>query len=165
MNERPLPDEDRITDKLPGAIAPLQHDTRTAIAPAAGRPSLPVATPGSEEWPLPYEITWGGLRAVGAAFLISLCLFGYGAGTVMAVLRPIPGAEEIVDRGCLHFFAVLAGGSFLGGALGAAIGHVFRDHKGGAAAMGAFLGALAGPLIVLFLLLLFAIVFGGAMSV
>jgi hypothetical protein len=165
MNERSLPEEGRITDKLPETIAPLPPNTRIAIAPAAGRPSLPVATPGREEWPLPYEITWGGLRAVGAAFLISLCLFGYGAGNVMAVLNPIPGSEPMADLGCLHVLAVLAGGPLMGGALGAAIGHVFRDEKGGAALMGAFIGALAGPPIVLFLLLAYGFVFGGGMSV
>ena len=165
MNERPLPGRRRNPDDLAEAIAPLPPNTRTAIAPAAGRPSLPVAMPAPEKWPLRYEITRGGLRAVGAAFLISLCLFGYGAGNVMAVLNPIPGSEPIVDKGCLHLLAVLAGGSFMGGALGAAIGQVFRDEKGGAALMGAFVGALAGPLIVLILLLGFAFFFGGGMSV
>ena len=54
-------------------------------------------------------------------------------------------------------WAVLAGASFMGGALGAAIGQIFRDEKGGAASMGAFVGAMIGPpilLILLFVLLL-----------
>ncbi len=165
MKKRALPEEGRITDKLPEAVAPLLPDTRTAIAPAADRPSLPVAMPEVEERPLPFGFTRRSLLVVGGAFFISLCLFGYGAGTVLAKLNPIPGAEKIVDKGCLHFLAVLAGGSFMGGALGAVIGKASLDDKGVAPIMGAFVGALAGPLIVLILLLEFAFFFGAWTSV
>jgi hypothetical protein len=165
MNERPLPDDGRITDEPPKAIGASPPDTRTAVAPAAGRPRLLVAMPGLDGRRLPFGFTRGGLLAVGAAFLVSLCLFGYGTGTMLAVLNPIPGSDPIGAKGCSYLLAVLAGGSFMGGALGAAIGHLFRDEKGGAALMGAFIGALAGPPIVLFLLLAYGFVFGGGMSV
>ena len=101
---------------------------------------------GSGKERLPYEITRSGWLAVGAAFIISLCLFWYAAenGNVMAMATGEPG--------CSTLLAVFPGGSFMGGALGAVIGQVFRDEKGGAASMGAFVGALARPLIVLILL-------------
>ena len=167
MNERPLPDEGRISDKLPEAVASPPPNTRTAVAPAAGPPSRPVSMPGPEDWPIPFKFTRGGLLTVGAAFLLSLCLFCYGARSVMSMVMPIPGSEPakpIVENSS-PFLAFLAGGSFLGGALGAVIGKASLDDKGVAPFMGAFVGALAGPLIVLIHLLAFAVFFGGAISV
>jgi hypothetical protein len=52
---------------------------------------------------------------------------------------------------------MFAGTSLVGAALGAAIGQVFRDERGGAASMGAFVGALAAPPILV--LLFFAFIF------
>jgi hypothetical protein len=163
MNERSLPDDGRICDEPPKAIGAPPPDTRTAVAPAAGRPSLPVAMPGPDGRPLPFGFTRGGLLAVGAAFLVSLCLFAYGIGPMLAVLNPKPGSETIL--GCSPVLAVFAGGSLMGGAVGTVIGQLFRDEKGGAAVMGAFVGTLAGPLIVAILLLAYGFVFGGGMSV
>ena len=156
MNEHPLRDEGRICGELPKAIASPPPDTRTAVAPTADRLSLPVAMPGAEEPPLPFRFTQNSLLAVGAAFLISLCLFGYGAGTVIAGGGPIPGSAPIV--GCSHVFALLAAGSFMGGALGAVIGKASLDDKGLAHILGAIVGVLAGPLIVLIHLFILVIV-------
>jgi hypothetical protein len=160
MNEPPLPDGRGYFDNLAEAVTPPYPKTRTAIAPATDRLRVPVAMPEQEELPLPYGFTRRSLLAVGAAFLISLCLFGYGAGIIIAIAMPKLGSELIVD-GCSQFLAVLAGGSFLGGALGAAIGKASLDDKGVAHIMGAFVGALAGPLVVLILLLEFAVLCAG----
>jgi uncharacterized membrane protein len=94
---------------------------------------------GSRKERLPYQITLRGLLAVTTAFTISLCLFWY--------------AE------CLEsWWAIFAGAAFMGGALGAVIGQVFRDEGGGAASMGAFVGALSVPLaLILFVPLVVAI--------
>jgi hypothetical protein len=167
MNERPLPDDGRISDELSEAIAPLFPNPRTAIASAAGRPSLLVAMPGREERPLPFRFTRNSLLFVGAAFLISLCLFWYGTGSVIAMANPIPGAEapKPLVQNSTPFFAVLAGGSLLGAALGAVVGKACLDDKGIAHITGAFVGALVGPLVVLILLVEFAFFFGGAISV
>jgi hypothetical protein len=97
---------------------------------------------------LPYQISRGGFLAVTTAFTISLCLLGYGGE---AFLAAIIGPEPASPNG---WWAFLAGASFMGGALGAVIGQVFRDERGGAASMGAFIGALGGPPIVLFVYLL-----------
>jgi hypothetical protein len=125
------------------------------------------ATPRLRNERLPYEITRSGLLAVSAAFLISLCLFWYGAGSIEAPLMRAMAIEvpKSIARTNSPFWAILAGASFMGGGVGAAIGHLFRDEKGGAAAMGAFVGALAGPpfiLVFLFGLFLFIwILLGG----
>jgi hypothetical protein len=100
---------------------------------------------------LPYEITRGGFIAFSAAVLISLGLFWYGAEVAEAFVQPPPmRAQESMARPG-GWWAIFAGASLLAGALGAAIGQVFRDERGGAASMGAFVGALAGPPIVVIL--------------
>jgi hypothetical protein len=100
---------------------------------------------------LPYQITRGGLIAFSMAVLISLGLFWYGAEAAGAFMQPPPmrAPEPMARPG--GWWAIFAGASFLGGALGAAIGQVFRDERGGAASMGAFVGVLAGPPIVVIL--------------
>lgn len=109
---------------------------------------------------LPYQVTRRGLLAVTTAFTISLCLFWYGGEDfvgLVAIETPPPLSPY-------SWWAILAGASFMGGAFGATIGQVFRDERGGMASMGAFIGALAGPPIVL--ILLFALVLAnGGMSV
>src|SRR5258708_9312734 len=94
------------------------------------------------------------------AFIISRCLFCYGAESVEAMVMRAMAIElpESIANSSSRFWAILAGASFMGGAFGAAIGQVFRDEKGGAASMGAFVGALAGPLIVLILLVVLLLV-------
>jgi hypothetical protein len=112
---------------------------------------------GSRKKRLPYQITPSGFVAVSTGFIISLCLFWYGAESIKApVVRmlAIEVPESIASSG--SWWSLLAGASFIGGAFGAAIGQVFRDERGGTASMGAFVGALTGPpiLITLFLALL-----------
>jgi uncharacterized membrane protein len=85
---------------------------------------------------LPYQITLRGFVAVTTAFTIALCLFWYA---------------ECFES----WWAIFAAASFMGGALGAVIGQVFRDETGGAASMGAYLGALAGPLVLILFVPLF----------
>jgi hypothetical protein len=114
---------------------------------------------GSGKMRLPYQITPIGLLAVSTSFVISLCLFWYGRESVEApVMRllAIEVPESMASSG--SWWDILAGASFMGGALGAAIGQVFRDERGGAASMGAFVGALAGPPIVLILFVVLSIV-------
>jgi hypothetical protein len=118
---------------------------------------------GARKERLPYQITLRGFLAVTTAFTLSLCLFWYGAesleaSVLRAMAREVP--NSMASSG--NWWALLAGASFMGGALGAAIGQVFRDEKGGAASMGAFVGALAGPPIVL--ILIAALLFGIWMS-
>jgi hypothetical protein len=100
---------------------------------------------------LPYRITRGGLLAVTTAFTLSLCLFWYGGRSfVDPLIPPIPG-EFPTPPIPYGWWALFAGASLMGGALGAAIGQVFRDERGGAASMGVFIGVLAGPPIVVIL--------------
>jgi hypothetical protein len=108
---------------------------------------------------LPYRVTRGGFVAVSAAVLISLGLFWYGRESVEGVvmrglIMEVPESMANEDR----WWAIFAGSSFLGAALGTAIGQLFRDERGGAASMGAFAGALAGPAIVVFLIFAFVFV-------
>src|SRR5437660_455905 len=88
------------------------------------------AMAGSGKKRLPYRITLGGLLAVTMAVNIAFCLFWYGADSIKA---PVMGAiameaPESMDRSG-SWWAIFAGASFLGGALGAAIGQVFRDER------------------------------------
>jgi hypothetical protein len=100
---------------------------------------------GSRKKRLPYQVTRGGLRVVGAAFIMSLCLFWYSAERAEIPVMANPG----------NWLAGLAAASLMGGALGAAIGQIFRDEREGTASMGAFVGALGGPIVfVLFIVLL-----------
>jgi hypothetical protein len=162
MNERPLPDEWRNSDDLGEAIAPLLPEHKNTHRFGGVRPCALGATAVSGKERLPYEITRGGLLAVGTAFIISLCLFWYGAESVAAPFMRAMAIEvpESIASSSSPFWAILAGASFMGGALGTAIGQVFRDERGGAALMGAFVGALAGPPIVLILLFELLIVIG-----
>jgi hypothetical protein len=93
---------------------------------------------------LPYQFTLGGLIAVVTAICLSLGLFRYAA-----VGNHDPG---------LVLFAVLGGVSLMGGAIGAAIGQIFRDENHGIALMGAYLGALLGPPVLLVLTLVLGLV-------
>jgi hypothetical protein len=167
MNDHPRPDHCRISDHLPEPSAPQFSEHKNSHLVGDGDPRASGVKPRLRNERLPYEITRSGLLAVGAAFLISLCLFWYGAGSIEATLMRMMAIEvpKSIARTNSPFWAILAGASFMGGGLGAAIGHLFRDEKGGAAAMGAFVGALAGPpliLILLFGLLLFIwILLGG----
>jgi hypothetical protein len=97
--------------------------------------------------------------AAGAALLTSICLFWYGAETVEAtvMVMAMPGGGYLSIGRPGSWWAIFAGASLLGGVLGAAIGQVFRDERGGAASMGAYVGALAGPAIVV--ILVFAFIF------
>ena len=104
---------------------------------------------GSGKERLPCEITRAGWLAVGTAFIISLCLFWYAAED------PYVMAMTIGEPVCSTLLAVFPGGSLMGAALGAVIGRAFRDEKGGAALMGGFVGVLAGPLVVVILLMEF----------
>jgi hypothetical protein len=105
----------------------------------------------------PYQLPHRGLLAT--AFFISLCLFGYGAESVAAPFMRAMAMEvpESIKRTSSPFWAILVGASLMGGALGAVIVQVFRDEDGGEASIGAFVGALAGPPIVLILLLVLLI--------
>jgi hypothetical protein len=110
VNKRPQPEGRRNPDERSEAVTPLPRSTRTSITTAAGRPNLPVAMPEPEETPLPYGISRGGLLAVGTSFLISLCLVGYGAGTIMAVVMRVPVpmlSSGVAPIGCSPFLAVL----------------------------------------------------------
>ena len=98
---------------------------------------------------LPYQFTLRGFVAVTTALTIALCLFWYGGEDFVGPIRRLIRIEYPVAINPFGWWACVAGASFLGGALGAVIGQVFRDERGGAASMGAYLGALAGPLIVL----------------
>jgi hypothetical protein len=167
MNERPRTDHERISDHLTEPSAPQFPEHKNIHVFGDGGPRASGAASGLRNGRLPYEITRSGLLAVGAAFLFSLCLFWYGAGSIEAPLMRVMAIEvpKSIARTNSPFWAILAGASFMGGALGTAIGHLFRDEKRGAAATGAFVGALAGPpfvLILLFGLLLFIwILLGG----
>jgi MFS family permease len=153
MNERPLPDEWHNSDDLGEAIAPLLPEHKNTHRFGGGRPRTLGAMAGSGKKRLPYEITQSGLLAVSTAFIISLCLFWYGAESVAAIVKQVMGIEPCpIASSCPRFSAILAGASIMGGALGAVIGRLFQDDRGGAASMGAFVGALAGPLIALILL-------------
>jgi hypothetical protein len=113
---------------------------------------------------LRYQVTRRGLLAVSTALTISICLFWYGGEDFVGSIRWEPGIEVPMQRSPYSWWAILVGASFMGGALGAAIGHAFQDERGGAASMGAFVGALAGPPIAM--ILYFALfVANGGMSV
>jgi hypothetical protein len=108
---------------------------------------------GSEKKRIPHQISPGGLLAVSTAFIISLCLFWYGAESVAHMVKVVVAIESPpIAASCSRFCAILAGASIMGGALGALIGRLFQVDRGGAASMGAFVGALAGPLYALILL-------------
>jgi hypothetical protein len=109
--------------------------------------------------PLPYRITLFRFVPIITAFAISLCLFWYGRD---GFAHPIRRALAMEVRGPERpgsWWAIFAGASCMGAVLGATIGRVFRDERGGAASMGAFVGALAGPpiVLILFVALLFGI--------
>lgn len=109
---------------------------------------------GSRRKRLPYQVTRGGLLVVGTACILSLGLFWYGVEGFEAPATRAMGIDVPVSRtNSGSWWAIFAGASLLGGALGAAIGQVFRDEKGGIASMAAFIGALAGPPIVVLLFL------------
>jgi hypothetical protein len=92
---------------------------------------------GSGKKRLPYQVTLSGFVALSTGFIISLCLFWYGAEVLKLRMRVLAvGPPEPIAISC--FWAVLDGASFMGAALGAAIGQVFRDERGGVASMGAF---------------------------
>jgi hypothetical protein len=78
---------------------------------------------------LPFKTTPVGVAVVIVAFIASLGFFW--------------AAAAYGDIGCF-----LAGGSYLGGAIGTIVGQWFRDERGGTAQMGAFIGTLAGPFVV-----------------
>jgi hypothetical protein len=107
---------------------------------------------------LPYQITPGGLLAVITAFTVSLCLFCYGGECFVGPIKRTMAMEVPEPAGWGSWWAIVVAASFMGGALGAAIGQVFRDERGGTASMGAFVGALAGPPIVLILFLALLVV-------
>ena len=107
---------------------------------------------------LPYQVTRRGLLAVTTAFIISLCLFGCGFGCFEApAQRALAMGVPVSATSSGSWWAIFAGASFMGGALGAVIGQVFRDERGGAASMGAFVGALAGPPIMVIFFFAFLI--------
>jgi hypothetical protein len=95
---------------------------------------------------LPYQFSLAALFAVVTAVSISLALFRC---TVQSSHEGVLGWPLLT--------ATLAA-SFMGGTIGAAIGHVFRDERGGQALLGAYFGALAGPPVLLALAAIWAIV-------
>jgi hypothetical protein len=98
---------------------------------------------------LPYQFTPAGFVAVATAFSFSLGLFWYAWADLIS--------ENIVTSSV--FLSFVVGASLMGASLGAAIGHIFRDDRGGTALMGAFIGAIVAPplLLVLLVHLMFAI--------
>jgi hypothetical protein len=135
----------------PSAPAP----TPSGIQPD---PSLPFRIRRKEG--LPFETTPTGVALVIVAFVASLGLFWAARESIMSVLMrgmALEYAQKPATYGDIGCF--LAGGACLGGAIGSVVGHWFRDEKGGQWHLGAFIGTLVGPLVVvvLFFALLIAI--------
>jgi hypothetical protein len=87
---------------------------------------------------LPYRVTLGGILGVLVAIGLALALFRHAVMSVCyADGFPI-----------INLWAVFGGTALLGGAVGAPIGQIFRDERGGMALMGAFIGAVVAPLLL-----------------
>jgi hypothetical protein len=97
---------------------------------------------------LPFKTTPKGVVVVIVAFIVSLGLFWAAHESIMSVVFRTAAIEagKPATNGDIGCF--LAGAACLGGAVGAVVGQWFREEKGGTAQMGAFIGTLAGPLVV-----------------
>ena len=99
---------------------------------------------------LPFQFTLAGFIAVVMASGLALGLLGYAATDLYYCNAPVRG---------IALLYLLGGAAILGGAIGAAIGHVFRDERGGMALMGAFFGTLLGPVVLVLVVLALVILF------